>query len=211
MLIERTRKHALNQPTLSQAVNEPEVQRAIERVRDGYVDDYRTVVAAYHQRLRAALAGLCPPGVEADEIAHLAFVEAYRNLARFEAGTNFFAWLCAIARHRLLAECKRLQRQSRNQQNYLDELLTERLTAQAEKQTQLTDTRLRLLEECVAGLKPDTQNVLDQRYRQRIPVESIARVLGRTACAVSVQLFALRKKLRDCVDRKWRALLASEN
>ena len=99
----RTRANAPTLPTLGQAVNEPEVQSAIERVRDGNVDDYRTVVAAYHQRLRAALAGLCPPGVEADEIAHLAFLEAYRNLARFEAGTNFFAWLCAIARRRITA------------------------------------------------------------------------------------------------------------
>jgi RNA polymerase sigma-70 factor (ECF subfamily) len=198
-------------PTLTELVNESEVQEAIERVRDGSVDDYRTIVAAYHQRLRAALAGLCPPSVEANEIAHLAFLEAYRNLARFKPGTNFFAWLCAIARYRLLAECKRVERQSRNQQNYLDQLLTERLIALAEERTELTDARLHLLEECVGELRPDARAVLDQRYQQRSPVESIARVLGRTATAVRVQLFALRKRLRDCVDRKSQALATTEH
>jgi len=187
---------------------ESEIHLAIERVRDGNVDDYRTVVAAYHQRLRAALAGLCPPGVDANEIAHLSFIEAYRNLARFESGTNFFAWLCAIARCRLLAETKRVQRQARNEQNYLDHLITERLISLTEGASDLQGDRLRLIEDCVAQLKPEARAILDQRYAQRISVESIARALGRSASAVSVQLFALRQKLRACIERKRQELRA---
>lgn len=190
-------------------MSEPEVQQAIERVRAGCLDDYHTVVAAYHQRLRAALAVLCPPGIDADEIAHLSFVEAFRNLARFEAGTNFFAWLCAIARHRLMTECKRLQRQSRNQHHYLEQLVSERLSACADQQIEQFDERIRMLGECVAQLAPKAQDVLNRRYRERVPVEIIGRTLGRTASAVSVELFGLRRKLRDCVDRKWRAFLAA--
>src|SRR6185369_393857 len=34
-------------------MTEPQIDQAIERVRTGSVDDYRVVVAAYHQRLRA--------------------------------------------------------------------------------------------------------------------------------------------------------------
>lgn len=183
-------------------MTETEIHRAIERVRNGDADDYRTVVAAYHQRLRAALAGLCPPGIDADEIAHLAFIEAYRNLARFAPGTNFFAWLCAIGRNRLLAEYKRLQRQDRNRQTYLDRLVTEQLHAQAESQPELSDVRLRLLQDCVAQLSPEARSLLNDRYGRRTPIEVIARALGRTASAVSVQLFALRRKLRECIDRK---------
>ncbi len=186
-------------------MTETEVHQAIERVRDGNVDDYRTVVAAYHQRLRAALAGLCPPGTDADEIAHLSFIEAYRNLQRFQTGTNFFAWLCAIARHRLLAECKRLQRQSHNQQNFLNQLLIQEIHAQAEERSELSDLRLRLLADCVAQLTPDARHVLDERYHHRRPVEGIARALGRSASAVSVQLFAIRRKLRECIDRRSRS------
>lgn len=189
----------------------PEIQQAIERVRDGSLDDYRTVVAAYHQRLRAALAGLCPPGADADEIAHLAFIEAYRNLDRFEPGSNFFAWLCAIARHRLLAECKRLQRQSHNRQNFLNQLLIEQLHTQAAAQSELNELRLRLLADCLAQLTPEARHVLDERYQRRTPVEAIAQALGRTASAVSVQLFTLRRKLRACIERKANAFPATEH
>lgn len=186
-------------------MSDPEINKAIERVREGCVDDYRFVVTAYHQRLRAALAAFCPPGVEADEIAHLSFLEAYRNLQRFQPGTNFFAWLCTIARHRLRAECRRLQRQASRQQGLLDHLLLNRLAEQTEAQAELSDLRARLLQECLAGLAPDARRVLDERYQRRTPVEAIARALGRTPGAVSVQLFALRRKLRECVNRKHRA------
>src|SRR5258708_3031642 len=170
-------------------MNESDIEQAIERVRHGSVDDYRTVVPAYHHPLRGALAGLCPPAVDAEEIAHLAFVEAYRNLARYQSGSNFFAWLCAIARYRLLAECKRIQRQTRHRQNYLEQLLAERVIGLAETEAELTDLRLHWLRECIAQLKPDAQSLLEQRYNQREGVEAIAPMLGRSASAIRVQLF----------------------
>ena len=65
-----------------QVMAEPEIERALTRVKAGWVEDYGTVVAVYHQRLRAAMVVWCPPGIEVDEIAHLTFVEAYRQLDR---------------------------------------------------------------------------------------------------------------------------------
>jgi RNA polymerase sigma-70 factor, ECF subfamily len=192
-------------------ITEPQIEQAVERVRSGNIDEYRAVVAAYHQRLRAALAGLCPPGVDSDEIAHLSFIQAYRDLGRYRSGTSFFAWLCAIARHQLLAEFKRRQRQSQNQASYLQALVSERLAALTEERTELSDLRLGLLQQCVARLKPEEQAVLDQRYGKGSTVGSIACALGRTASAVSVQLFALRQKLRQCVERKWREQMDANN
>src|ERR1051325_11138963 len=145
-------------------MTEPEIERARERVRGGNIEDYRTIVAAYHQRLRGAVAGLCPPGVEADEIAQLSFIEAFRNLNRYEAGTNFFSWLCAIARNRLLAECKRIQRQSRNQQSYLNRVISERLLILCSEQTELNDVVLQFLRACVAELNLDVREIIEQRY-----------------------------------------------
>ncbi len=104
-------------------MNDPEVEQAILRVQTGSVDDYRTVVAAYHRRLRMGLAGFCPPRVEPDEIAHIAFLEAFRRIAQYRPGTDFFAWLCAFARNLVRAECEKFQRLARNNENYLEEVL----------------------------------------------------------------------------------------
>jgi RNA polymerase sigma factor (sigma-70 family) len=190
-------------------MSDANVEQAVQRVRDGSANDFRVVVAAYHQRLRAALAGLCPPSVDPEEIAHLAFIEAYRNIDRYRAGSNFFAWLCAIARHRLLAENKRLQRQARHQQNYFEQLLAERVTGLAEAEREITDIRLGWLRECVAQLKPGVQALLEQRYERHEAIEAMSRALSRSASAVRVQLFSIREKLRECVEQKRRAASVS--
>jgi RNA polymerase sigma-70 factor (ECF subfamily) len=192
-------------------VTHSEIEEAVNRVRDGDLDDYRIVVRAFHQRLRGALAGLCPPAVDPDEIVHLTFVEAYRSLARYRPGSDFFAWLCAIARFRLLTECKRLRRQLTHQQTYAEQLLSERVMGLTESEVKLTDLRLQWLRECIAQLKPDAQSLLDQRYGRREPIEAMAGVLGRSASAIRVQLFVLRKKLRECVERKWGAFRLADS
>lgn len=188
-------------------MTEPEIERAIERVRAGSLDDYATVVGAYHTRLRATIAAICPPGVDLNEVAHLSFVEAHRQLARYTPGTNFYAWLCAIARHRIMTECERLRRTTRNQENYLQHALLERFPQKLETgsdELEASDRRFRFLEECLSVLGPEAQELIQKRYSERRPVQGIAAALGRTASAVSVQLHGLRQKLRDCIERKWR-------
>jgi len=140
------------------------IDRTIARVKAGCVEDYAAVVGAYYERLRATLATYCPPRVEADEIAHLAFVEAYRQLARYTPGTNFFAWLCAIARHRLMTECEALRRQARNRDNYFQYVLIERLQVAAQRDTAFDDARLQFLEECLLALSPEARSLIEGRY-----------------------------------------------
>jgi RNA polymerase sigma-70 factor (ECF subfamily) len=192
-------------------MSQPDIESAIEQVKAGAVDQYRTVIAAFHQPLRAALAGACPPGIDANEIAHVTFIEAYRHLERYRSGSNFFAWLCAIARNQLLAESKRQLRQSRNRQNYLEHALTQRLLAHAEAHEELSETRFRLLKDCVALLNPAAQFLVDARYQQRRPIEDIAKTLSKTVSAVSVQLFSIRQKLRECVEKKSRLHVAADS
>jgi RNA polymerase sigma-70 factor (ECF subfamily) len=188
-------------------MNDPDIDQAILRVQAGSTEDYQTVVAAYHRRLRVWLAAFCPPGVEADEITHVAFLEAYRRIARYRAGTDFFAWLCAFARNLVLTECEKIQRRARNQQNYLDLYLVEEQAAAAKTAHSMVEIRSRLLAECVELLKTEARQLIVWRYGDGIRVDAIARRLGRSASAVSVQLFGLRKVLRDCVTGK----LASHN
>jgi len=189
-----------------QRMTEPDIEQAIQRVKAGFVDDYATVVGAYHQRLRATLAEWCPPGVGVDEVAQFAFIQAYRKIDRYRPGTNFFAWLCAIARHHLLTEIEALRRGVRNRENYLEHLLTQQLHDGAAAELELNDMRMRWLDECLQGLRPEAQTLIKQRYGGLHSVEALGRTLGRTASAISVNLFAIRAKLRECIEDKSAAL-----
>jgi len=141
-------------------MNDPEIDQAILRVRGGSVEDYQTVVVAYHRRLRLWLSGFCPPGVELDEITHVAFLEAYRRLARYRTGTDFFAWLCAFARNLVLTECEKIQRRSRNQQNYLDVCLAELQASEVKGADPTAEVRSRFLSECVELLKREARELI---------------------------------------------------
>jgi RNA polymerase sigma-70 factor (ECF subfamily) len=185
-------------------MNDPDIDQTIREVQAGSVEAYQRVVEEYHRRLRLWLSAFCPPAVEPDEVANRAFLQAYRQIARYRLGTDFFAWLCAFARNLALTECEKIQRRARNQQNYLELCLVEQQAHDAKGANPVTEVRSRFLAECLELLKREARELIDWRYGEGLRVDAIAKRLGRSASAVSVQLFGLRKVLRDCVAGKMR-------
>jgi RNA polymerase sigma-70 factor (ECF subfamily) len=183
-------------------MTEPDVEAAIERVKGGRVSAYEVVVNAYQGRLRALLASVCPPGVDTDELAHTAFVEAFKKIDSYTAGTSFFAWLAAIGRNLALVELRRLRNQSRKHDGYLRELVSGTIEAEVEAATELDESRVRLLRGCMDALPPGTRSIVDMRYTEEAALDTIAGRVGKTVAAVKFQLFDIRRKLRDCVNRK---------
>jgi len=185
-------------------MTEPQIEAALERVRHGEVNEYAVVVQAYQRRLRAWLASVCPPQLEPDEIAHRAFIEAYKQVDRYQPGTNFFAWLSAIARNLLLAELKRLQRQQKNAANYLEHVVVNGLIDAAVEPLEAQEERIAALRACQTLLSERSRSLLRERYTLNTPLEVVAHHVGKTVAAVKFQLFAIRQKLRECVRRKLR-------
>jgi RNA polymerase sigma factor (sigma-70 family) len=185
----------MNQP-------DPHIEGAIERVKAGAVNDYGDVVQAYHHRLRNFLVGVCPPGVDADEIAHRAFIEAFRQIQHYKAGTNFYGWLSVIARNLLLAELKRYQRQQKKSASYLEHALAQGLAEAVEAEPQLKEERVTALRSCQELLSLESQSLLQSRYDSQTPLEQVALKIGKSVAAVKFQLFAIRKKLLKCVREK---------
>jgi RNA polymerase sigma-70 factor, ECF subfamily len=181
---------------------DPAVEDAVRRVREGSLDAYELVVRTYQARLRGLLAHACPPGVDADELAHAAFVEAFRRIDSYTPGTNFFAWLAAIGRNLLLVELRRSRNEARKHVNYAQQLVCETMESEVAGQGALDETRVNLLRECLGRLTDRMRSVLDMRYRENVPVASMAERLGKSVAAVKFQLFDVRRRLRDCVDRK---------
>jgi RNA polymerase sigma-70 factor (ECF subfamily) len=183
---------------------ESHIEAALERVRRGEVDEYALVVRAYQRRLRTWLAGVCPPQVEPDEIAHRAFIEAYKQVDRYAVGTNFFAWLSVIARNLLLAELKRRQREEKKAASYLEHILVRGLIEAADEPLETHEERVAALRACQELLSERSRLLLRERYMLNTPLDVVARQLGKTVGAVKFQLFAIRQKLRECVQRRLR-------
>lgn len=183
-------------------MNEGDVEEAIQRVREGSVDAYEIVVGACQGRLRSMIANVCPPGIEPDEVAHLAFTEAFHRIDQYTPNTRFIAWLAAIARFVLLKEMRKLRREAKTRENYLEQILAQTLEAELEARSDLDDLRVRALRGCVAALPDATREILRMRYAGDTPIRTISSAVGKSIGAVKVQLLEIRRKLRECVTRK---------
>jgi RNA polymerase sigma-70 factor (ECF subfamily) len=179
-----------------------EVEEAIRRVQGGATASYEIVIQAYARRLRRLIARLCPPTMETDEVAHLAFVTAFREIRRYQPGTEFLLWLSSIARNLILAELKRIKREIHNRQNYLEYETALGLEEGLSVPSEAGEARIRALKTCTSQLSEEHQSLLRMRYSEEASIQNLSTNLGKTLSAVKVQLFAIRKKLRDCVTRR---------
>jgi len=174
----------------------------IRRARTGDRSAFEEIVRSCHRRLRAWVAAHCPPGGDADEVAQRTFLAVYTRLNEFQDGTNFNAWLFAIARFQLMTEATRLRRQADYHARFAPELLSRELDRRAAGPDDATQDRLRHLSTCLDRVPEQDRRVLDWRYRDQLPIEDMASRTGRSGAAMKKLLWTLRLKLRECIDAK---------
>lgn len=152
--------------------------------------------------MRAWLATHVSPGVDVDEIAQRSFVIAHSQLERFKPGTNFPAWLFAIARFQLKAELTRLRRVADYHARFAPDLLQRELERRADEPGEEQQERLDCLKECVESLGDNLRRYVSWRYEEEIPLEAMAERTGRSVGAIKKQLWLIRRKLQECVEAK---------
>jgi RNA polymerase sigma-70 factor (ECF subfamily) len=179
------------------------IEAAIARVRQGEVDAFGEVVRACEWSLRGWLAARCPPEVDSDEVAHLAFIQAFTHLGDYTAGTRFRSWLWTIARNQLLSEIAKARRRE-GHAPYLPEAMREALGRELE-QDRGEDEYLEALRGCVDRLAPQARALVDSHYRDGRPLAEIARALARSVASIKKGLFLARRTLEECVRRRVRS------
>lgn len=177
------------------------VEQAVHDVKRGEVDAYAVVVGAFQRRLRAAVAGWCPPSVDPDEISHLAFVKAYQNIDSYVPHTDFYSWLCAFAQNLVRAEYRRIERESKNIRNYLDHALLNALES-GSSDLEREKERYEALLGCLENLPEKSRALIKMRYSRGTPLTEIARTKKQSVANIKYHLFAIRKKLRECIGKK---------
>lgn len=183
------------------ATNNSAEAALIRAVQAGDAAAFEPLVDTHLDHLRAFIALKLPVAHLVDQLAHETFLFAFRNLARFTAGTSFRAWLRAIAANLIRAEVQRHAREQKNQLNYARarELEHHLMTGPASDSDEVEHLRA-----CVASLPPHMKELVELKYEQDQPIETIAAKLARTENAVWQALFRLRTQLRECVEGKLR-------
>ena len=177
-----------------------DLEAQIRRVREGDPAGFEEILRAFEWPIRTWVVAHCPPGGDPDDVAQRTFIEAFKRIAEYAAGTDFRAWLFAIAKFQVMAEATRLRRIADYHRRYAPHALAEELRRRAESGAPVE--RLDQLRECLRGLNPQARDILGQRYGEGLALEEISRRSGRSVGALKKYLFTLRARLHDCIARK---------
>jgi RNA polymerase sigma-70 factor (ECF subfamily) len=179
-----------------------DVDAALRRVIAGEREAFEIIIRKYEQPLRGWLAAQTPPGVDVDELAQRSFVAAFVRLKEFELGTNFSAWLFAIARFQLKTETTRLRRIADYRARLIPDILSRELERRSQDASEGIPDRLEYLRACIRSLGKPMLQFLSWRYDEEISLEEMSRRSGRSVAAVKKQLWILRQKLKECIDAR---------
>lgn len=169
----------------------------ISQVQAGQLEPYEQVVAAHLPGLRVFVALRAPVPHLIDEIVHDSFVFAFEHIDEFSAGTNFAAWLRAIAGNLIRQAKQRFSREQANRRNYAEQLV---LRQDDQASPREAGDEAAALGACLQRLSAPQRELITLKYTEDRPAEEIAQHLGRTLDWVYVNLHRLRQALKRCME-----------
>jgi len=161
-------------------------------------DEFVRLFSRAQPRLHAYILTMVPNWADAADILQETSSVMWRKFEHFEAGTNFFAWACQIARLEVATFRKRNRRAGLM---FSDDFVA----AVADKTEELAHTleaRQGLLVDCLQELRPRDRELLQLRYQEESSVGKVAKHTGRNVEAVYKALQRIRRQLFECVERR---------
>ena len=149
-------------------------------------------------RLLRFVISLVASSQDAEDIVQRASVAMWRRFSTFETGTDFLAWAYAFAAF----ETKNFARSSGRSVVLFDETLFDKISADRQADLQNHNARLEALEECVKGLDPESQTLLEAVYARGEHIKDLAHREGRAPQTFYNRLNFLRRALTECMQNK---------
>ncbi len=135
---------------------------------------------------------------DAEDVFQQAALTMWEKFDQFEAGSDFVAWACSIARFKAL---NFLNSRKRERACFSEQLIDE-LAAREINRPELQEARLQALASCREKLSPMDQNLLALCYGGSGTVREVALRIGRPVGSVYDSLSRIRRGLFACIQQK---------
>ena len=165
---------------------------------------FEMLMQRYSVQVYSAAMRLMHDEEDAAEVTQMAFIQAYKQLDSWQGG-NFGAWVTVIANHiglRLLEKEKRRRFRTGASQPYGTEISIEDLSEDLpdEGYNEQKEEQLQALEQAVAQLPEQEQQIIRWHYYEGVPLQKIADRLGQTENNIKVRLFRIRERLKKKIE-----------
>jgi RNA polymerase sigma-70 factor, ECF subfamily len=134
---------------------------------------------------------------DADDVFQETAAVLWQKFDEFEPGTNFVAWVCQIARNKVLNYYKNRQRHGR----MLNAELLELIAQKSEELGSEIDDMHRALTECMQKLSQADRDILQRCYLSNATIRGVAQDCGRPIDTIKSILKRSRRSLFECIQR----------
>jgi RNA polymerase sigma-70 factor (ECF subfamily) len=184
-------------PLIVMLQDDDAIESAIRQVLAGDIGAFSAVIAAHEQRVWRVVAQVLCSRDETEELVQRVFIQAYEQLDRYEAGTDFGAWIVTLARN-LARNHVRDRSRERRHLGVLREYLLRQLGDDRSWEREERDL-LEALVHCRAALDEPARELLRLHYEEALTLQDIAGRLDRSPSGVERLLVRVRGLLRDCI------------
>jgi RNA polymerase sigma-70 factor (ECF subfamily) len=138
---------------------------------------------------------------DAEDVLQQVAMTAAKRFDEYDPSRPFVGWALWLAKSRVVDHYRKQARQ----REVFSNALLDRLAAAVEQRTHQESTaRQQALEKCLKQLPPKSRAMLDLRYVDDLPVDSLAQKSGVTLGSAHVILSRIRDRLADCIKSRLR-------
>ncbi len=161
-------------------------------------EQFAKLFAENHRRIFRFVRTLVPHHADAEDVFQETSVVLWREMERFEAGSEFVPWALAVAFNQVR---RYRHRQRRNRLLFNDSVLAA-LAAEEEKLAGELDARSEALQKCLARLAARDVELITAYYENDTTAQQVAELLGRPVNTVYKALQRIRRALYECIERR---------
>lgn len=148
--------------------------------------------------LRGYIGNLLPHGGEVDDVLQETNLVLWQKRGEFDASRPFRPWACRFAYFQVLGHLKKA---TRSRDRSFDPEVLDAIAEETEKRADGFERRAEALRGCLEKLPDKHRTLLENRYRGGESVTTLAELAGKSADAISMTLFRVRRTLKDCIER----------
>ena len=135
---------------------------------------------------------------DADDVYQQTATVLCEQFSAYDPSRPFFAWACGVAWRNVLSHNRNATRLRLLAGEELAAILAERVASSIGR----VDPRLDQLRDCLALLKPESREIIEQHYCHGEEVGQIAVRIGVSERCIYKTLAKIRRVLLDCIERK---------
>jgi RNA polymerase sigma-70 factor, ECF subfamily len=183
-------------------MTEEKLEQAVAQVKDGNIDAFRVIVDETLVVLRSYIGFFIRDAQQVDDTLQETYLQLFRRIREYEAGTAFMAWAKTIARFQALGHLRSQQRKQDARQRYTDEVHAQIAAAVADDEAAFPlERRMKALVTCLESLSGKAKEMVQQRYFKGMSIDDMAAALNLKSSAVGMTLHRTRAALAECVEK----------